>query len=30
MARRFKLTSTLGATLDPIVDKLNILVSWRE
>ncbi|MGH8728271.1 MAG: CDP-alcohol phosphatidyltransferase family protein [Burkholderiales bacterium] len=27
IARRFKLTSTLGATLDPIVDKLNILVA---
>jgi cardiolipin synthase len=27
IARRFKLTSTLGAALDPIVDKLNILIA---
>ena len=27
IARRFELTSALGATLDPIVDKLNILVA---
>src|SRR5438128_11579704 len=27
IARRFKLTSTLGATLDPIADKLNMLVA---
>jgi len=27
IARRFKLTSTLGATLDPIADKLNMLAA---
>jgi cardiolipin synthase (CMP-forming) len=27
IARRFKLTSALGATLDPIADKLNMLVA---
>ena len=27
VARRFKLASTLGATLDPIADKLNMLVA---
>ena len=27
IARRYKLTSTLGATLDPIADKLNMLVA---
>lgn len=35
IARRFKLVSTLGATLDPIADKLNVLVvivllAWQE
>ena len=27
IARRFKLVSRLGATLDPIADKLNMLVA---
>ena len=35
IARRFKLVSTFGATLDPIADKLNMLVAtvllaWQE
>src|SRR5437870_10573200 len=35
IARRFKLTSALGAALDPIADKLNMLVAtvllaWQE